>query len=141
MARKEADEKRLQFAAHLFVYTTRDGMLISHLTHVLPSKLYEWATTEAWKDALQCWGYTGDCMIQGEEFHRQVALSLQKLSLQEAARLWKELFGISESKTRLNRFLGDVENLNGDIPLRDSKRPSLTEAPREGGAGEITQIH
>ena len=94
MARKEADEKRLQFAAHLFVFTTKDGMIISHLTHVLPSKLYQWATTEAWKDAPLCWGYTGDCRIEGEDFHRQVGLSLMKRSLQEAERLWKELFGV-----------------------------------------------
>ena len=106
MARKEADEKRLQFAAHFFVFTTKDGMIISHLTHVLPSKLYQWATTEAWKDAPLCWGYTGDCRIEGEEFHRQVGLSLMKRSLQEAERLWKELFGVSESKERLNQFFG-----------------------------------
>ena len=39
MARKEVDEKRLQFAAHVFIFTTRDGMIISHLTHTSPLKL------------------------------------------------------------------------------------------------------
>ena len=106
MARKEVDEKRLKFAAHLFVYTTKDGMIISHLSKVLPAKLYQWATTKEWKDALSWWGYEGDCRIEGEEFHKQVGLSLTKRSLEEAELLWKELFGQSERKTELHKFSG-----------------------------------
>ena len=45
MARKEVDEKRLQFAAHIFVFTTRDGMSISHLTHTSPLKLHQWTAS------------------------------------------------------------------------------------------------
>ena len=104
--RKEVDEKRLQMAAHLFIFTTREGMAICHLCQVLPSKLYEWTTTEAWKDALDFWSYKGDHRIEGAEFHRQVALSLQKRSLEQAERLWTELFGQSERKTELHRFFG-----------------------------------
>ena len=72
MARKEVDEKRLQFAAHIFVFTTRDGMSISHLTHTSPLKLHQWTETEAWKEALLFWSYEGDCNFTGDDFHRQV---------------------------------------------------------------------
>ena len=106
MARKETDEKRLQFAAHIFVYTTKDGMILSHLSHVAPPKLYQWSTTEEWKAELLFWNYAGDCRIEGEEFHRQVGLHLQKLSLRKAERLWKELFGGAERKQELQSFFG-----------------------------------
>ena len=106
MARKEADEKRLDLAAHVYIFTTKDGMIISYLTHISPLRLYQWSLSEAWTDALKFWKYEGDSSIEGKEFHRQVGLSLTKRSLQEAFRLWKELFGVSESKERLNRFFG-----------------------------------
>ena len=109
MARKESTRLRVQFAAHVFVFTTRDGMIISHLTHLSPIKLYQWASSPAWRDALRFWGYQGDSSFTGAEFHRQVGMGLTKRSLQYASRLWKELFGISESKTELYRFFGRRE--------------------------------
>ena len=117
MARKEeVDEKRLQMAAHLFIFTTREGMAICHLCKVLPAKLYEWTTTEAWREALKFWGYDGDWRIEGEEFHRMVALSLQKQSLEQAERLWRELFGQSERKTALHRFFGkELPTIEGTV--------------------------
>ena len=120
MARKEVDEKRLQFAAHVFIFTTRDGMIISHLTHTSPLKLYQWATTEAWKDALRWWGYEGNCMIEGENFHKLVGRHLVKLSLKKAEQLWKELFDSEERKTELHRFFGsEVPSIEGSVGASD----------------------
>ena len=124
--RREVDEKRREFAAHIFCYSSRDGMIICNLCQIMPAKLYEWSTTDAWRDALKFWSYEGDHRIEGQEFHRQVALSLQKRSLEQAERLWTELFGQSERKTELHRFLGKelpaieetvgASDVNGGIP-------------------------
>ena len=105
LARKESTRLRVQFAAHLFVFTTKNGMIVSHLTHISPFKLHQWSETDLWKDTLKWWGYEGDSNFTGAEFHRQVGLGLTKRSLQKASQLWKALFGITENK-ELHKFFG-----------------------------------
>ena len=129
MARKEAYEKRLQFAAHIFVFTTRDGMIISHLTHLSPLKLQDLAQTQAWKDALLFWGYQGNPTIEGQEFHRQVGLSLTKRSLKKAFQLWKELFGIKEEKKELHRFFkSEVPSIQASVGASNLNREVAVES-------------
>ena len=104
--RKKVDQLRLQFAAHLFVFTTRDGMIISQLKQISPFKLDRWSQTPDWKKALEVWRHKGSSEIEGEEFKKQVQLSHIKRSMKEAGRLWRELFGITANKKDLSRSLG-----------------------------------
>ena len=106
MKRKQAvNHLRMQFAAHVFVYTSRDGMIVSQIVKVSPVKLLKWSKTSEWQRELKFWGYYGSPFFKGEEFYRQAKQTLVHRSLKTAGRLWMQLFGLTESQRELDRFL------------------------------------
>ena len=106
MKRKhEVNHRRLQMAAHLFTYTSRDGMIVSQLTQVSPLTLFNWSKTNQWKMELAFWGYDGTPFFEGEAFDREVSKSLMRRSLKKAGQLWRQLFGLTGNQNELSRFL------------------------------------
>ena len=82
------------FAAHLFVNTSRDGMVISNIINVSPYKLHKLTKSDDWTKCLAYWDYTGDPTIGGELYHEVVKRCEEKNSLKLALRLWKEVFSL-----------------------------------------------
>ena len=103
--KQEVNYRRMQFAAHVFVHTSCDGMLVSQIVKVSPVNLFKWSQTAQWKRELKFWGYSGPPFFEGEEFYRQVEQTLVYRSLKQASRLWMQLFGLTESQRELDRFL------------------------------------
>ena len=119
MLRTTRRKIKLLFAAHTFVYTSKDGMVIADIVKVSPYRLYRWYLSPAWDQALKFWDYTGDPEIQGDEYQNTVQNTLVRKSLNAARRLWFELFGIKPLKD-LEGFLqyfdtGDHENTDTEL--------------------------
>ena len=103
--KQEVNHLRMQFAAHVFVYTSRDGMVVSQIVKVSPVNLFKWSKTPQWQRDLKFWGYSGRPFFEGEEFYRQAKQTLVQRSLKKAGRLWLQLFGLTETHRELDRFL------------------------------------
>lgn len=103
--KSEVTQLKMQLAAYIFVYTSKDGMVISQLLNVAPIKLYQWSKSNAWKKALRYWGYNGEPFLQGDEFYQRIKAPLVKRSLEKAEKLWMQLFGLTKHKTQLQQFL------------------------------------
>ena len=114
MKRKQAvNHRRMQFAAHVFVHTSQDGMIVSQIVKVSPVNLFKWSKTSQWQRELKFWGYCGPPFFKGEEFYRQAQQTLVHRSLKRAGRLWMQLFGLTENRHELDRFLkGDPSPLS-----------------------------
>ena len=100
-------EAKTLFAAHVFVFTSRDGMVISHLINVSAYKLHKLSKSETWIEALKFWGYTGDPTPKGKRYKRKVAIKQVSESLKCANTLWRELFGLKKVSRKLERYLGE----------------------------------
>lgn len=98
-------EAKMLFAAHLFLHTSRDGMVISNITKVSPYNLHKMTKSPNWRKCLRFWNYKGDPTIRGELYHEVVKRSEEKNSLNIAFRLWKEVFGI-KPVNQILRFFG-----------------------------------
>ena len=95
LSRKDA--KRL-FAAHVFLYTSRDGMVISNIINVSPYTLHKLSQSPKWKESLSFWNYKGDGIIQGELYREEVGQKKAYYNLKNAKKLWLELFGLKPVK-------------------------------------------
>lgn len=91
------DAKRL-FAAHTFISTSRDGMVISRVINVSPYKLHNLSQSDKWEKCLRFWGYRGDSTIKGKQYHEEINRKKVFLSLKYAERLWLELFNFKPIK-------------------------------------------
>ncbi|MDE0397278.1 MAG: hypothetical protein OXL96_05665 [Candidatus Poribacteria bacterium] len=100
-------EAQTLFAAHVFVFTSRDGMVISKIINVSPYKLHKLSRSEKWIEALKFWGYTGDPTLKGKRYKKKVAIKQVSESLKKADTLWRELFGVKPISQKLRRFLGE----------------------------------
>lgn len=103
--KQEVNHLRMQFAAHVFVHTSREGMVVSQIVNVSPVNLFKWSKTAQWQRELKFWGYCGTPFFEGEEFYRQAKQTLVHRSLKKAGRLWLQLFGLTENQRELDRFL------------------------------------
>ena len=103
ISRKEA---KMLFAAHVFVYTSRDGMVISNIVNVSAYRLHLISESPNWTEALKFWNYTGDPAIEGKRYPYEVGRKRISQSLKYARKLWLELFGIKPLK-RLPRWTND----------------------------------
>ena len=103
--RKQVMQVKILFASHVFIYTSRDGMVISNILNVAPQKLHDWSKTDDWDTALKFWRYEGSAEIQGDLYRQEVGISLMQRSFNFAEKLWLELFGQTEKRKLLNRFI------------------------------------
>ena len=121
--RKEVDRIKLQMCAHVFFFTTRDGMIISKLAKVSPLKLWHWTRGKAWKDELHFGSYDGNPDPTGDEFHQQVKAANVKVSLRKAGRLWREMFGLTTNTNELHRFFGnELQAIKSTIKTQPRKK-------------------
>ena len=103
----EQYKMKIQFAAFHFIYTSRDGMVISNLINVSPRNLHKMYMSDEWEEALAFWNYTGTSEIQGEQYRVEVGRYKVKQGFKEAQRLWLQLFNISPNQHGINRHLKD----------------------------------
>ena len=105
--KSEKNRVKMLFAAHVFVYTSRDGMVISNIVNISTGTLYRWSQQDKWIEALKFWCYEGNPEIQGELYRSEIKEYKVFRSLKSAFRLWKQMFGISKPTETLQRFLKD----------------------------------
>ena len=97
-------EVKMLFAAHVFVYTSKDGMVISNIINLSPYKLHRLTKSPNWTKCLAYWNYTGDPTLTGELYRKEVGRGEEKNNLRIASRLWKEVFSLKPVRALLYFF-------------------------------------
>ena len=94
---------KIFFAAHHFVYISKDIEEIARIVRVKKKTLEDWMTTPSWNEALEFWGYSPDL---GD--------------LRVAERIWKlmieyghDLFPI-DFPDDLDKYIAEYENQSSD---------------------------
>lgn len=82
------------FAAHSYVFTSHDGMVIANVINFSPFKLHKLVESPKWTECLKFWGYTSDGVLEGELYRDKVGEKKTLNSLRQASKLWRELFGL-----------------------------------------------
>ena len=111
MSKKErARQGRILVAGFHFIYTSRDGMVISNLAQVPPRKLHAIVETDEWMACIKFWnpGYKGAGEIEGECYHDHVQRYKMYRSFRFAKSLWKHLF-TNPLHRSLNRYFNDLD--------------------------------
>lgn len=124
------DLARIHGAAFYFAYISRDKKIIAEHFQVSVRTIERWSQTDAWKDALNAWGFTGDNTGFSSPPTRDIARKSRE-NFDRAKRLYIETLNAGEPDHKIASIVGEATGLPPSTIRRWAKRYNWREELRE----------
>ena len=124
------DLARIHGAAFYYAYISRDKKIIAEHFHVSVRTIERWSQTEAWKDALKAWGFTGETTDFSSPPRRDIARKSRE-NYDRAKRLYIEALNAGEPDHKIASIVGEATVLPPSTIRRWAKRYNWREDVRK----------
>lgn len=118
---KTIDLARIHGAAFYYAYISRDKKIIAEHFHVSVRTIERWSQTEAWKDALKAWGFSGEKAGFSSPPKRDIATKSRE-NFDRAKRLYIEALNAGEPDHKIASIVGEATGLPPSTIRRWAKR-------------------
>lgn len=118
---KTIDLARIHGAAFYYAYISRDKKIIAEHFQVSVRTIERWSQTEAWRDALKAWGFTGEPTDFSSPPKRDIATKSRE-NFDRAKRLYIEALNAGEPDHKIASIVGEATGLPPSTIRRWAKR-------------------